>query len=337
MLELAISISTIRQMSNLDYFNSLIKVDINKRKIISSQYPLIDNREFINRINILPSRIYFGNEFCERLITDWQEIRNILTLAKKKNLNFTLVTPYVTNEGLQKLKRLFSNLNKIEEEIEVVVNDWGVLNLFHRDYKNLKPVLGRLLNKMMRMPRFEKAWPKLMPKQMELLHSLLSSNREAAGCSKKDSENLWLKLMPKQISFLQSSSISLNSYKQYLTTFNVKRVEFDLVPQGIDLDFSRGSLKASIYYPWTYITSGRVCEIGSISLPPKKKFTLHNYCQKECADYCTTWKSDLPFMSDEVFQKGNTVFMKCRASIETLKCYFKKGFNRIVYEPRLPF
>ena len=36
---------------------------------------------------------------------------------------------------------------------EVVVNDWGVLRLVRREFPGLRPVLGRLMNKMMRDPR----------------------------------------------------------------------------------------------------------------------------------------------------------------------------------------
>ncbi len=332
MLELAVYITSIKQIANIDSDIS-IKLDEIENRIVFSRYPLDKNRGLINNPNFFFSRVYFGNEFCEKTISSYRDIKTVLALTEKKNLEFTFVTPYVTNKGLWKLRKIFDHLGKVKKEIEVVVNDWGVLNLLHRDYRHLKPVLGRLMNSMIRMPRFEKVWPKLNPKQMAYLHSMLLKKENNA----KRSGNLWLKLTARQIKALQSCSVSLSSYRRYLSGFNIKRVEFDLVPQGINLDFSRSSLKASIYYPWAYITTGRVCEIGSMHLPAKEKFTLYGDCRKECRDYYAVWKSDWPFMSENIFQKGNTVFMKSNASVEIFKDYLNKGFNRIVYEPVLPF
>lgn len=71
------------------------------------------------------SRVYFGNEFCQRLIPSAKELEQVLDFVSEKSLPFTLVTPYVTDEGLRILESLLLKLEKRKPGSEVVVNDWG--------------------------------------------------------------------------------------------------------------------------------------------------------------------------------------------------------------------
>src|SRR5437867_3594050 len=62
--------------------------------------------------------------------------------------------PYVTDRGLARPRPLLeAAASERGEGTEVVVNDWGVLRLVRREFPGLRPVLGRLMNKMMRDPR----------------------------------------------------------------------------------------------------------------------------------------------------------------------------------------
>ena len=93
------------------------------------------------------NRLYYGNEFCERLIPSTSQLRQILYYVKRNKLDFSFVTPYVTNCGFKRLNSLFELLKNLGISCEIIVNDWGVLNLINYKYPNLKPVLGRLLTK----------------------------------------------------------------------------------------------------------------------------------------------------------------------------------------------
>ena len=68
-------------------------------------------------------------------------------------LDFTFVTPYVTDEGLKILESLFPEIEEKKLGSEVVLNDWGILRILNERHPNLEPVMGRLLNKMKRGPR----------------------------------------------------------------------------------------------------------------------------------------------------------------------------------------
>jgi len=94
------------------------------------------------------TRIYFGTEFCERLIPSINSLTKVIDFIKSNNLNFTFLTPWCTDKGITKLKKIIPLL---PEGIEVVFNDWGVYNLISK--LNLKPVFGRLLVSIKRDPR----------------------------------------------------------------------------------------------------------------------------------------------------------------------------------------
>ena len=47
------------------------------------------------------TRLYFGTEFCQRLLPSKNEIDRVMGFVQENNCAFTLVTPYVTNEGLR--------------------------------------------------------------------------------------------------------------------------------------------------------------------------------------------------------------------------------------------
>src|ERR1051326_3024626 len=56
------------------------------------------------------TRCAFGNEFCERLIPSLAPLEAALSAAQARRLNFTFLTPYVSNVGLAELRTLFALL-----------------------------------------------------------------------------------------------------------------------------------------------------------------------------------------------------------------------------------
>lgn len=84
--------------------------------------------------------LYFGNEFCENLIPDKDEILALLEYVRVNNLALTILTPYCTDYGIKKLQLILSLL---PAKTEVVFNDWGVFEIIKKH--DLIPILGRLL------------------------------------------------------------------------------------------------------------------------------------------------------------------------------------------------
>src|SRR6185503_7459513 len=79
------------------------------------------------------TRCAYGNEFCEHLIPTPQQLGAVVNAASRYGIGITLLTPYVSDAGIELLKPLFEMLSE-NGESEVVFNDWGVMNVLNRAF-----------------------------------------------------------------------------------------------------------------------------------------------------------------------------------------------------------
>ena len=91
-----------------------------------------------------PARVYFGHESCERMLPTAGAISGWAKSVFDRGVTLTLVTPFLTNQGLDHARRLIDCLSAIDGKIEVVCSDWGLLDVLARE-KVATPVVGRLL------------------------------------------------------------------------------------------------------------------------------------------------------------------------------------------------
>ncbi|MBI4476425.1 MAG: hypothetical protein HY654_04585 [Acidobacteria bacterium] len=257
------------------------------------------------------TRLYFGNEFCERLVPSVGQVRRAYDAATAENLRFSLLTPYVTDFGLLRLRALFEWLAALNsQDVEVIVNDWGVLHLLGRDFPALRPVLGRLMNRMLRDPRIA-------------AHFATARAPSAA------------------LQALRQSGVTSAVFRMFLTRASVARVEFDNLIQGLDMNFDELGVAASLYIPYGYVATGRVCPIGSLSLRKEEKFDVASPCGQQCQLYTLRFRySDSPFdnRDQEFIEQGNTYFyVQDPPMIEAAaQMVTRLGISRLVYQPRLP-
>ena len=246
------------------------------------------------------SRIYFGNEFCQRLLPTPQELRQVMEFVNTNCVDFTFLTPYVTEEGLRKLAVLLQELEREKPDSEVVFNDWGVLRVLKEKHHRLERVMGRLLNKMKRSPRL-----------MNLLDVMPPSTQD----------------------YFQNSSLDSPLYRKFLLNSGVGRVELDNVLQGIKLNLSAPDLQASLYVPYAYITTTRLCMTSSCDVPGKADEIGIFPCKRECRQY--TFHLSHPVMPIPLISKGNTVFLK-NEQMPLEGTLQESHIDRIVIEPDLP-
>lgn len=242
------------------------------------------------------SRLYFGNEFCERLLHSKKDLDGVISFVKENNLKFSYVTPYVTNSGLNILNDNISHISKKLENPEVIINDWGVMRLA-KSYE-IQPVLGRLLTKMKKGPRILN-YINDYPKDM--------------------------------IEHFQKSNVELPIFQEYLIKQSIKRVELDNALQGINMNFSNTNLNASLYYPFVYLTTTRRCLINSCDTISKRDIIGIYPCNKECQKYTIELSHEV--MPKPILLKGNSQFLKNDNLPDDLE---KKGINRLVYQPEIP-
>ncbi|MHB8156742.1 MAG: hypothetical protein ACYDEQ_05055 [Desulfocucumaceae bacterium] len=254
------------------------------------------------------SRLYFGQEFCERLMPTAEDLAEAIYASREKKLAFTLVTPYVTEGGLEKAEILLSKLVELQPRCEVVANDWGLLYLLRRKYPTLEPVMGRLINKACRDPR------------------IASHIKESPSDTLK----------------MYSRCSASNPYmKSLLNILKVKRIEIDNLPQGLDDSLPGRGYLLSLYVPYGFISTGSICLTGSWGQKRDKKFrTSEKSCSRLCRYYSLEMRDlrgqvDNKNNSWRVFQKGNTVFY------QQLEGFLDKGLtwardngaDRVVYQP----
>lgn len=253
----------------------------------------------VANLSTVPSRIYFGNEFCERLLPKLKDLAEILNFVLRNKLQFTFVTPYVTNKGLKILAELFAYIAKANPGCEVVFNDYGVLRILLKEYcGNLKPVMGRLLNKMKRGPR---------------LMNFISILPEAT------------------VKYFRGSSLDTQALREFLLKNEIRRVELDNLLQGIELNLANYGISASLYVPYAYITTTRACLAINCEIHGKEDDVGVFPCERECQKYIFYLRNKI--MPVPLIRKGNTVFLKNDKIPQNSE---KIGVDRIVYEPNIP-
>ena len=246
------------------------------------------------------TRLYFGNEFCQRLLPSKKDIDCVMEFVKEKQCAFTLVTPYVTNEGLQNWKKVIEQVAAIDPRCEVVFNDWGLFRILRDISPELKPVLGRLMTKIKRGPRLIKVMEKLPPDALK---------------------------------HLQSTNLSVEPYQTFLLDRGINRAELDHPLQDMQLEGIGSSIHLSLYIPFAYVTTTRFCLSASCDKPEAKGMVGILPCKKECQKY--TFTLDNPVMETSLIRKGNTIFFK-NDKIPKADELREKEIDRLVIQPEIP-
>lgn len=262
-----------------------------------------------------PTRLYFGSEFCQYRLPQEREMLQAYDYAVSNQLSFTLVTPYLPQAGLQKLKLLIKSLTSHMEElnppanpVEVVVNDWGTLHFLHREYPQFELVLGRLLNKMIRDPR---------------VTHLYQSDQAPEPARQA----------------LQESSTTVGYFRQFVEQAGVKRIELDNMIQGLSsLD---EWLPVSLHLGYGCVATGRSCLVGTLHKPKESKFKGDVRCKQQCRHYLAelvNTNQRLGSLPTRMFQKGNSVFYVQEEDLlkQGLSLLEQQEVNRLVYSPRIP-
>ncbi|NME99614.1 hypothetical protein [Aneurinibacillus aneurinilyticus] len=258
----------------------------------------------------MPDRLYFGSEFCQYRLTSSIAVMKALEYSRRNGLAFTFVTPYVHNVKFHALTTILTELQqeavKVKEKVEVVVNDWGVYSHIRKQFPMLCPVIGRLLNKVVRDPRIADYY---------------------------DNENA----PPQAINVVKGNGLVSEWFGRFLESSDTVRLEFDEAIQGFGQETESHAL--SFHYPFGCVASGSACMVGFMDSDKKDKFRGDPDCKQQCQRYTFELKNrQFTHMTHRIFQKGNTAFYAYnRTLIETgLRRAMQAGAVRVVYSPRLP-
>lgn len=209
--------------------------------------------EFACFLNHLPeqppsgcSRLYFGAEFCYWRLPTSENILLARNWARQAGWSFTLVTPVIGEDERLRLKSLLQTiLPQLEGGDEILISDWGTLELVRALRSDLTIILGRTLSGQKRGPRI-----------------------------------LDMTLTPEQSVYFQSGSWHNLEAVALLTEQGIQRIEQDNLLQGIAP--LTAPLKGTLHIPYAMVTSGRNCpfrssgEYGQCSAPCGEVFTLQS-------------------------------------------------------------
>jgi len=220
-------------------------------------------------------RVYVGDEFCVHRLPDPPDLEAVTRKAAGKGWDVTLLTPPVTDDGLEKCSRLFRFLEREAPGTEVVVNDWGLLCLLKDKHPSLPVAAGRLLNKGFKDPRL--------------------ADPDGTAEISEDAQDL-----------LNGCTFDTPEFQEKLREMDVRRFERDLLPYGEPRIESPGGIGTSVYFPFGYVSTGRVCWVASFKSPAERKFTPLRSCQGPCDGLLLEMGgADSSF---RMFEGGNTVF-----------------------------
>jgi hypothetical protein len=259
--------------------------------------------------------IYFGVEFCQWLLCNLSDLMKVRDFCRSNDKKLVLVTPWVTDSGLDMVYDIISGYLKNEKDLEVVVNDFGMLKLISDEFNERVTItLGRLLSNQRRDPRT------LTFKDI-------------------DCKELY--------EHYKHSTFDYPPLTDFLKKYNVERVEIDNLLQGVTVPSDIKGVSFSLYYPYNYVTVTRNCvfcynDKPSASIGPggTQSSTIGSSgtlawknkkgCMKNCID--TVLKLNCDEISETLYLKGTAMFIKN----EEINLEDNKLINRLVYSSDIP-
>lgn len=194
-------------------------------------------------------RIYIGSSFCSQYFLRMQ-LNHLLELKRiciQNEIQITLVLPVFTEHVLEPGKQKISTImSQLEQVIdEVTVNDYGMLVYIHQTYKK-KINLGRLFMKDYRDPRYEEYFSQVL-----------------------------------------SPKIFTSYLSRLVLDYQIRGLEFDKTHESIRFpnDGRWSELTIAIHTPYCYMTTGQICEYGSIGKELNEKFRPGRECSGECSSH----------------------------------------------------
>lgn len=141
-------------IDNYDLYNSYL---LNQFEDFKNNYL---NKNYLNDklINMQVSRIYIGNEYCHNLFPNEKLLFKLMDKAYEEKLKITICFTYLRECYVEDTRALIDKiyswcLNK-DLKIEIVINDYGFIELLNNKTDYFKICLGNLLNKRKKDPRY---------------------------------------------------------------------------------------------------------------------------------------------------------------------------------------
>jgi hypothetical protein len=220
-------------------------------------------------------RLYAGDEFCPIRLPTPAELARFCRFSTDRNIGLTLLLPVLTDAGLDHCTALFERLEKHCPAAEVVANDIGTILFLRKHHPGFRVSMGRLFNKGFKDPRL----------------------------SLKD-----MVVTPEIKTLLSESTFDQAAFGEVMARLGVKGLERDLMPHGDGPANSATDYQTAYYFPFGYVTTGRVCRTATFGKKAGGDFEIVQKCAKPCNGLSFRLKNDA--VSLDLIQAGNTVFYR---------------------------
>ncbi|WP_024832484.1 hypothetical protein [Ruminiclostridium josui] len=198
------------------------------------------------------SRVYIGNEFCSNIFPNIKQLLKLMNKAYESNFDITLAFPFINENYNGQLTEILNETDNWckskDKSVEILVNDWGMLELLKK-YSNLKPVIGRLLNRRKKDPRLNWWW----------------------GYN-KNSDNL------------KENSLNTDHFIKFIKEMGISRLEYESSPGEVYI--SKG--KHSMHFPFYQINTSPFCLLYAhcnLKMPDLIVSGCPNYCSEFYLQY----------------------------------------------------
>jgi hypothetical protein len=169
------------------------------------------------------ARIYAGAEFCPWRLPTTVELQAFLTWAHEHDRAFSLVTPVLIEPLRENLRTTLQLLlPELTSRDEVVISDWGALDLVRSIRPEATVVLGRVLSG-----------------------------------QKRDARTVALGLSDEQLTHFRQGSWYSTPAVELLTELGIRRVELDNLLQGVAA--LPAALRGTLHVPYAMVASSRNC------------------------------------------------------------------------------
>ena len=285
-VELALS------LDNYNLYEMYLNNDINEFKNLYFKENYLEDSVLINK-DI--SRIYVGNEFCHNLFPHEKLLMKIISKAWSESLNVTLSFTDIRECYIEKtidiIEKIYSFCVKNKKTIEVVINDWGMIEVIKNKKDFLIPILGTLLNKRKKDPRY------MYKKGYEENKDLMAKN-----------------------------NLNSSLFNEFLRNNNISRFEFESC--GYDILIPKG--KHSLHLPFYVTNVSQYCPLYAMcNNSDRGKQILADNCPKYCKEYVFTYPKHLKMIGryNSLFAFDDTIL----SDFKILDNYLNNGINRLVF------
>ena len=261
-------------------------------------------------------RCYFGHETCQELLPPPRIAGELVRRLFGQGKRVTLVTPFLTDRGIDLACGLVERLLAQDSQLEVVCSDWGLLAMLGQGGL-VRPVMGRALAMQASDPRISRMLDARRPWPSRPVQHV-----DGTTCSLR-----YRPPSPTLEHHLRSCWMDRQDIIEFLVSLGVQRCEISNVSQGMELA-QHPKWAYSLHVPDVLLAVMRRCPAAGENLNAAA-------CLREsdvpgsCGGPCVPWSVEgLPA---GVFRRDNALYYRnSRLPTEMASL----PFDRIVYRHR---